>query len=74
MRSGQVYVAVARDSNRFQLCRMVSRGVRVTHQDGTRIEDSIGSILETIGAHTCEEPGSFNTALPGPDPASSFEN
>lgn len=50
MRTSQVYRAVAQDSNRFQLCRTVARGTRASHQDGVRMEESIGNILEKIGA------------------------
>jgi hypothetical protein len=51
MRSDQVHRALARGMNRFEVCRLVSKGVRVTHKSGSRFEDSINSVLLYLGDH-----------------------
>lgn len=50
MRTSQVHRAMAQDSNRFQLCRVVARGTRVSHREGDPVQKSIGNILEKLGA------------------------
>ena len=51
MRSDQIHRALARGINRFEVCQLVSKGVRVTHKTGSRFEDSINNALEYIGNH-----------------------
>ena len=36
-------------NNRFEICQLVSKGVRITHKHGTRLEDSIGEVLRHLG-------------------------
>ena len=49
MRSDQIHRALALGVNRFEVCRLVAMGVRVTHKTGSRFEDSINDILEYLG-------------------------
>jgi hypothetical protein len=51
MRSDQIHRALAQGINRFEVCQLVSKGVRVTHKTGARFEDSINSVLQYIGSH-----------------------
>ncbi len=48
MRSEQIYRALAQGHNRFQICQLVSKGVRVSHKTGTRFEDSISDVLDLL--------------------------
>ena len=48
MRSEQIHRALAQGYNRFEICKLVSKGVKVTHRPGTRFEDSIGNVLDQI--------------------------
>ena len=57
MRSDQVHRALARGMNRFEVCRLVSKGVRVTHKSGSRFEDSINNVLLYLGDHELPEGG-----------------
>ena len=50
MRSKQVHIAVAQGNNRFEICRKVGKGVRITHKSGTRLEDSINQVLGMLGS------------------------
>jgi hypothetical protein len=50
MRSEQIHRALAQGHSRFQICQLVSKGIKVTHKSGTRFEDSIGSMLSTLGS------------------------
>jgi len=43
--------------NRFEVCRLVSKGVRVTHKTGGRFEDSINNILQYLGTHDLPQGG-----------------
>lgn len=54
MRSDQIHRALARGINRFEVCQLVSKGVRLTHKTGSRFEDSINDVLQHIGARTSE--------------------
>lgn len=51
MRSDQIHRALAQGINRFEVCQLVSKGVRVTHKTGSRFEDSINDVLHYIGTH-----------------------
>lgn len=51
MRSDQVHRALAQGINRFEVCQLVSKGVKVTHQTGSRFEDTINNTLEYLGTH-----------------------
>jgi hypothetical protein len=49
MRSEQIHRALAKGNTRFEICQLVSKGVKVTHKPGARFEDSIGSVLGHLG-------------------------
>ena len=49
MRSDQIHRALAHGINRFEVCSLVSKGVRKTHKTGSRFEDSINDVLQYIG-------------------------
>lgn len=49
MRSDQIHRALARGINRFEVCQLVSKGVRAAHKTGSRFEDSINDVLQYIG-------------------------
>ncbi len=49
MRSDQIHRALAHGINRFEVCQLVSKGVRVMHRTGSRFEDSINNVLEHLG-------------------------
>ena len=51
MRSKQIHQALAQGMNRFEVCQLVSKGVRVTHKTGARFEDSINDVLQYMGTH-----------------------
>jgi len=51
MRSNQIHRALAQGINRFEVCQLVSKGVRATHIVGARFEDTINSTLEYLGTH-----------------------
>jgi len=51
MRSNQIHRALAHGINRFQVCQLVSKGVKATHKTGSRFEDSINDVLEYLGTH-----------------------
>ncbi len=37
--------------NRFEVCQLVSKGVKATHKTGSRFENSINDVLEYLGTH-----------------------
>jgi len=49
MRSEQIHRAIAKGNTRFEICQLVSKGVKVTHKPGARFEDSIGNVLGHLG-------------------------
>jgi len=51
MRSDQIHRALAQGINRFEVCQLVSKGVKATHKTGLRFEDSINDVLQYIGTH-----------------------
>jgi len=51
MRSDQIHRALSQGINRFEVCQLVSKGVKVTHKTGGRFEDSINEVLNYLGAH-----------------------
>ena len=50
MRSDQIHRALAQGMNRFEVCQLTAKGVRVTHKTGSRFEDSINDVLQHLGA------------------------
>lgn len=63
MRSDQIHRALAQGINRFEVCQLVSKGVKATHKTGSRFEDTINEALEYLGNHR-SEPDSVHP-LPG---------
>jgi len=57
MRSDQIHKALAQGMNRFEVCQLVSKGVRVTHKTGSRFEDSINDVLQYMGTHKTSKEG-----------------
>ncbi|HEY2168113.1 MAG TPA: hypothetical protein VGJ30_00690 [Candidatus Angelobacter sp.] len=55
MRSNQIHKALSQGMNRFEMCQLVSKGVRVTHKTGSRFEDSINNVLDYLGTHKQRE-------------------
>ena len=51
MRSDQIHRALAQGINRFEVCQIVSKGVKLTHKTGARFEDTINDTLEYLGNH-----------------------
>ncbi len=50
MRSEQIHHALAQGHSRFQICQLVSKRIKIAHKSGTRFEDSIGSVLSSLGS------------------------
>lgn len=57
MRSDQIHRALAHGINRFEVCVLVSKGVKATHKSGSRFEDSINDVLEYLGTHDTPQEG-----------------
>jgi len=57
MRSNQIHRALAHGINRFEVCQLVSKGVRATHKSGSRFEDSINNVLQYLGTHDTPQLG-----------------
>jgi hypothetical protein len=51
MRSNNIHRALAQGKNRFEVCQLVSKGVRAYHKTGSRFEDSINDVLQYLGTH-----------------------
>ena len=51
MRSDQIHRALSKGINRFEVCQLVSKGVKITHKTGSRFEDSINDVLDYLGTH-----------------------
>jgi hypothetical protein len=51
MRSDKIHRALARGMNRFEVCQVVSKGVKAIHKSGSRFEDSINDVLQYMGTH-----------------------
>lgn len=51
MRSDQIHRALSQGINRFEVCQLVSKGVKATHKTGSRFEDSINDVLQYLGTH-----------------------
>ena len=49
MRSEKIHLALSYGNNRFEICNMVAKGIRATHKDGMRTEESIDRVLGLIG-------------------------
>jgi hypothetical protein len=51
MRSEKIHRALAQGMNRFEVCRLVSKGVKAVHMTGGRFEDSINDVLQYLGTY-----------------------
>ncbi len=51
MRSDKIHRALAQGMNRFEVCQIVSKGVKAIHKSGSRFEDSINDVLQYMGTH-----------------------
>lgn len=49
MRSDKIHLALSYGNNRYEICNMVAKGIRVTHTAGMRTEESIDRVLGLIG-------------------------
>ena len=63
MRSTQIHSALVHGINRFEVCQLVSKGVRATHRTGSRFEDSINDVLQYLGNHDTPA-GGLHPAVP----------
>jgi hypothetical protein len=63
MRSNQIHRALAQGMNRFEVCQLVSKGVKATHKTGSRFEDSINDVLQFLGTHDKPQ-GGIHPAIP----------
>ena len=54
MRSDQIHRALAQGMNRFEVCQLVSKGVKATHKTGGRFEDTINDALQYLGTHNSD--------------------
>ncbi len=57
MRSNQIHRALAHGINRFEVCQLVSKGVKAMHRTGSRFEDSINDVLQYLGTHDTPRAG-----------------
>ncbi|MGB7265732.1 MAG: DNA-directed RNA polymerase subunit omega [Terracidiphilus sp.] len=64
MRSDQIHRALAHGINRFEVCQLVSKGVRATHKSGSRFEDSINDVLQYLGTHDTSKAGLHPAVAP----------
>jgi len=63
MRSQRIHRVLAQGMNRFEVCQLVSKGVRATHKSGSRFQDSINDVLQYLGAHD-QTQASIHPAVP----------
>ncbi len=66
MRSNQIHRALAQGINRFEVCQLVSKGVKATHKTGSRFEDTINETLEYIGTHDVQDGGVHQATAKNP--------
>ena len=67
MRSEKIHRALAQGINRFEVCQLVSMGVKAIHKTGGRFEDSINDVLQYLGTH--DQPVGGCHPLPAADKA-----
>ncbi|WP_433969166.1 hypothetical protein [Tunturiibacter gelidiferens] len=48
MRSELIFKAVAYESNRYKLVRLVAKGTRKLHRPNTRVQDTTNEMLERL--------------------------
>lgn len=64
VRSQKIHAAIAQGNTRFEICQLVAKGVRITHRQGTRLEDSITQVLGMLKLQAASVPpvaGVLNT-------------
>lgn len=61
MRTQQVHIAIAQGNSRFEICRLTSKGVHITHKRGERLEDCISHVLGML--RRAESGPDFQTSL-----------
>lgn len=54
MRSDKIHLALSFGNSRFEICKMIAKGMRATHVNGERTEESIDRVLALIGAKRAE--------------------
>lgn len=60
MRSELVFKALAQESNRYKLVRVVARGTRKLHRPNTRVQETMNAVLEHfIITASVDEDGMF---------------
>ena len=64
MRAELTFKALARDSKRYQLCRMAAAATRKLHRPNTRIQETMNTAFEFLGS------SELTPAAAVPDPAS----
>jgi uncharacterized protein YoaH (UPF0181 family) len=62
LRSTKIHRVLAQGMNRFEVCQLVSKGVRATHKSGARFQDSINDVLQYLGSHV-QSPESMRPAI-----------
>jgi hypothetical protein len=62
MRSDQIHRVLSHGINRFEVCSLVSKGVRRTHKTGARFEDSINDVLQYLGSHDSDPDNMHSSA------------
>ena len=45
MRSNQIHVAMAQRNNRYEVCCLTAKGVKITHRPGERMAESINRAM-----------------------------
>jgi hypothetical protein len=55
MRSDLVFEALVHTSNRYELCKLVSKASRECHRPRTRLEDTTSDVLVLVGRTTPAE-------------------
>jgi len=63
MRSDKIHRALAHGMNRFEVCQLVSKGVKATHKTGGRFEDTMNDVLQYLGTHDTPKE-SLHPAIP----------
>ena len=53
MRAELTFKALARDSKRYQLCRMAAAATRKLHRPNTRLQDTMNDVFERF---SCSKP------------------
>ena len=65
MRSDKIHKVLSQGINRFEVCQLVSKGVRATHKLGSRFEDTINDALEYLTQHKSDQKSLHPAARPG---------